>query len=165
LCQSDQYLLFRRLWDRVASRFWPIPSDGMFHILSETRYFRLILVRILSTMIVDDCGRVAGATSAPSSPCKSHPCQNGGRCVVEAIRGIYECKCALGFLGVDCEYRKSLSSFIVDSRLPGDLKALLNSLSTSLRRNSEIIFSIGAHSIQHGRHVPPSLQMAGHAVF
>lgn len=33
--------------------------------------------------------------------CISNPCQNGGQC--RDLVGTYECRCAPGFLGRDCE--------------------------------------------------------------
>ena len=47
-----------------------------------------------------------------SDPCMNSPCVNGGTCTAE--EGDYECKCAPGYFGFECQCKYNLQNRFVN---------------------------------------------------
>lgn len=58
----------------------------------------------------------AGATCANINECLQWPCQNGGTCVDREPARRYDCICAFGYTGHDCELELLASGIITPSR-------------------------------------------------
>ena len=69
---------------------------------------------VMGRLIINILKHKIWCDSISSDPCLSDPCENGATCTPDDTTGEYQCQCAMGFEGTNCE----LLGTKTDAKLP-----------------------------------------------